>query len=280
MTKSGPTQALSDSAGQCRVALLGPMLVNGREGLQLRDRTVIGVLLVRNGVRVTTDEIAFALWGDAVPPSYRKVIQGSIMRLRRQLGGEAIRTVDDGYRLSQDPDGTDVHRFEQLIERARGQLAARHAERAARSAARGARPVAWSSARRARRVGAGGGRVASSPGRARQCGRPSARGDARRGPSRRGCRRGRAIDRGLTVPGAPLGVVGEGALRCGPPGRGAVQAPWPAGCSARRARCGSDPGDRCAGVGRSSPGPRAGDRAGCGCGCSMPVAGIARLRTR
>ena len=114
-----------------RIAALGPMIVGGREGMQLRDRTVLGVLLVRGPTKSSTDQIAFALWGDGRPASYRKVIQGSVVRLRQVLGADAIRTVDDGYRLDLAAEVVDVSCFERWIEAARQQLAAGHAERAA-----------------------------------------------------------------------------------------------------------------------------------------------------
>lgn len=110
------------------------MLVGGRQDLQLRDRTVLGVLVVRRCIPVTVDEIGFALWCDDPPASFRKVIQGSIMRLRRVLGAEAIHTVDDGYQLAVDAAGVDACAFERSIGAARDQLTAGHAERAAREA--------------------------------------------------------------------------------------------------------------------------------------------------
>lgn len=116
----------------CSIAVLGPMLVAGREGLQLRDRTVLGVLVARNGITVTVDEIAYALWGEGGPASHRKVIQGSVMRLRRELGEASIRTVDAGYRLAVDPATVDVHLFERAIVTARERLASGYADRAAR----------------------------------------------------------------------------------------------------------------------------------------------------
>jgi DNA-binding SARP family transcriptional activator len=114
------------------IAVLGPMMIAGREGLQLRDRTVLGVLLMSAGSLVTTDEIGFALWGDELPTSYRKIVQGGVARLRRELGSGAIRTADNGYRLAVNADAVDANVFEQQVALAVENLAAGHAARAMR----------------------------------------------------------------------------------------------------------------------------------------------------
>ncbi len=110
------------------------MIVAGDDGLQLRDRTVLGVLVVWRGRVVTVDRIAFALWGDERPASYRKVIQGSIVRLRRLLGPDGIRTVADGYQLGADALMIDSDEFEQQVTAARADLDEGRAQRAARTA--------------------------------------------------------------------------------------------------------------------------------------------------
>ena len=92
-----------------RVEVLGPVVVAGQVDVQQRDRTVLSALVVRSPL--TTDGLAEALWGDEPPTSYRKVIQGSIVRLRRLLGQEAILTIPDGYALNVPDDDIDVRRF-------------------------------------------------------------------------------------------------------------------------------------------------------------------------
>ena len=60
-----------------------------------------------------------ALWGAEPPPSWAKVVQGSIMRLRRTLGPTTVETTCDGYRLAVDGDDIDATAFEHLVARAR-----------------------------------------------------------------------------------------------------------------------------------------------------------------
>ena len=107
------------------------MVLAGRQDMQLRDRTVLGVLLVRDGV-VPVGAIVDALWGDRAPESARKVVQGSVMRLRRLLGSSSIATVGDGYRLDIADAEVDVWLLEGLVAEARAALADGYGERAAR----------------------------------------------------------------------------------------------------------------------------------------------------
>jgi DNA-binding SARP family transcriptional activator len=104
-----------------RVEVLGPVAVAGQVDVQQRDRTVLSALVVRSPL--TTDGLAEALWGGGPPTSYRKVIQGSIVRLRRLLGQEAILTIPDGYLLCVPDDDIDVRRFDADVARARAMLA-------------------------------------------------------------------------------------------------------------------------------------------------------------
>ncbi len=64
------------------------------------------------------------------PPTWRKVVQGSVVRLRRALGPLAIETTADGYRLAVGDDDVDVRRFEQLVATAADLGAAGEHERA------------------------------------------------------------------------------------------------------------------------------------------------------
>jgi len=82
-----------------------------------RDRVVLAALAVRPGDVLTADRLADALWGEAVPPSWPKVVQGSVVRLRKRLGHRAIETTPHGYRLAIADDEIDVHCFEALVAR-------------------------------------------------------------------------------------------------------------------------------------------------------------------
>ena len=71
---------------------------------------------------VSTEGLADALWGDALPASWAKVVYGCVWRLRKVLGAPAIERVPTGYRLSLADDELDNRVFERLVERARSAL--------------------------------------------------------------------------------------------------------------------------------------------------------------
>ncbi|MFM6851112.1 MAG: BTAD domain-containing putative transcriptional regulator [Terrabacter sp.] len=102
-----------------RIAVLGPLCVDGDPGrLSRRDRVVLSVLTIRRPGFVTPAELAEALWPVQPPSSWAKVIQGCVMRLRRELGSETIVTSPTGYRLAVDDDDVDAASFERAVERA------------------------------------------------------------------------------------------------------------------------------------------------------------------
>jgi DNA-binding SARP family transcriptional activator/WD40 repeat protein len=114
-----------------RLHLLGPVEVDGTSrGLAPRDRVVISALAVRLGQRVDAQELADALWGEQLPASWPKVVQGCISRLRRDLGGDAIETSAGGYRLRAEAVWLDTAEFEALVKRGREHAANRSPERA------------------------------------------------------------------------------------------------------------------------------------------------------
>jgi len=120
-----------------RVRVLGPLLVgDGAHGLGPRDRVVLSVLVVRVGAVVRTDTLAAALWGEDPPASSLKVVQGCVVRVRRALGADAVRTEPGGYRLALHHDDLDVSVFEDLVERARDLLALGQPDRARHLAGR------------------------------------------------------------------------------------------------------------------------------------------------
>ncbi|MDX6210215.1 MAG: hypothetical protein QOE24_2606, partial [Frankiales bacterium] len=102
------------------IALLGPTQIDGSAALLgRRDRVVLTALALQPGVALMAEQLAEALWGDELPASWPKVVQGSVMRLRRLLGRDAIETTSAGYRLALGPDDVDVAMFERLVARGR-----------------------------------------------------------------------------------------------------------------------------------------------------------------
>lgn len=117
------------------ITVLGPVAV-GDEGAALspRDRVVLSVLVARRGREVPADTIAEAMWGDDLPASWNKVVQGCVARLRRRLGKDAILTGGGGYRLAVPAEDVDAGRFERLVRRSHELLVLEHADEAAYAA--------------------------------------------------------------------------------------------------------------------------------------------------
>ena len=113
------------------IAVLGPLEVDGHEnGLSPRDRVVLSALVVRAGDPISAEALADALWGDIVPATWTKVVQGCVVRLRKMLGAAAIESGPSGYRLTLTEDELDHRLFERLLERGREALAGGDPERA------------------------------------------------------------------------------------------------------------------------------------------------------
>ena len=117
-----PGGVLLDHHESVRIRVLGPMVAGGRDDLQLRDRAVLGVLVVRAGSWVSMDELADAIWGDRPPTTYKKVVQGCVVRLRRTLGENAINTREGGYSLALPRDDVDAAHFEMLVDAAHSEV--------------------------------------------------------------------------------------------------------------------------------------------------------------
>jgi WD40 repeat protein/DNA-binding SARP family transcriptional activator len=112
------------------IQVLGPLTIDGDEGHGSRDRVVLEALVVRAGAVVDKQELADALWGEALPVSWPKMVQGCIVRLRKRLPPGTIETTPYGYRLVVHEDQLDARRFEHLLGRAREHLADRDPDRA------------------------------------------------------------------------------------------------------------------------------------------------------
>lgn len=111
--------------------MLGPLTIDGAANAPSpRDRMVLQALTLRSRDVVHPEQLAEVLWPGEVPPSWQKVVQGCVSRLRRSLGASTIETTAEGYRLVTAGDEIDVHEFERLVSRSRDLLALGEPERA------------------------------------------------------------------------------------------------------------------------------------------------------
>lgn len=92
--RSQPQVHERDHDEPMQIRALGPMVVAGRDDLQLRDRAVIGGLVVRAGTLVAIDE----------------------------LGEDAIKTRQGGYVLTLDADALDINHLSRLVDEAQSAL--------------------------------------------------------------------------------------------------------------------------------------------------------------
>jgi DNA-binding SARP family transcriptional activator/WD40 repeat protein len=118
-------------AVEVSIRLLGSTEVGNDGQLSPRDRVVLSALCLQPGQVVPAEVLADALWGEVPPKSWVKVLQGSVMRLRRLLGPSAIETTAGGYRIVVPPGLLDTVEFEHLVERGRSFLALNEPQRAA-----------------------------------------------------------------------------------------------------------------------------------------------------
>jgi hypothetical protein len=159
-------KACADS-GTVGIAVLGPLEVDGQgHGLGPRDRVVLSALVVRAGDPISTEALADALWGDQLPASWAKVVQGCVVRLRKRLGAAAIESGAAGYRLTLNEAEVDNRRFERLFERARQAFAGGGPGAGVLPGAGGAGAVARACPGRPGRVGTGSRRGGAAGGTA------------------------------------------------------------------------------------------------------------------
>ncbi|MEV4086416.1 BTAD domain-containing putative transcriptional regulator, partial [Nonomuraea fuscirosea] len=129
--------------GELRFAVLGPVRAwrDGREldlGTPLQ-RSILGMLLLRQGHAVTPNEMIDAVWGEEAPPRALGALRTYVSRLRTVLEPdrparsrpELLTSIGRGYALRLPDDSLDLVRFERGISQAE---AARKAGRLAAAA--------------------------------------------------------------------------------------------------------------------------------------------------
>ncbi len=107
--------------------LLGPLEVTS-EGSPValagqRQRALLALLLLRPGELVPSERLIDELWGEQPPRTAVTSLQNSISQLRKLLGPDALETRAPGYVLRVERTAIDVHRFEQIVRRARHEAA-------------------------------------------------------------------------------------------------------------------------------------------------------------
>lgn len=106
-----------------RFEVLGPVRAfRGPVELALgpvRQRAVLAVLLLRQGVTCSAAEIIAAVWGHRPPRTSVGLVRTYVSRLRRVLGPQAISSDAAGYLMRVAPDELDVTSLERLLDRAR-----------------------------------------------------------------------------------------------------------------------------------------------------------------
>ncbi|MFC7496294.1 MULTISPECIES: BTAD domain-containing putative transcriptional regulator [unclassified Nocardioides] len=80
---------------------------------------------------MSADQLSDALWGERPPASAGKILQGCVVRIRKVLGWDAVRTSPHGYALHLSIEDLDSLRFEDQVARARELLTLGEADRAA-----------------------------------------------------------------------------------------------------------------------------------------------------
>ncbi|WP_171907002.1 AfsR/SARP family transcriptional regulator, partial [Streptomyces niveus] len=121
-----------------RYDVLGTTRAFGPDGAEVplsgaRVRALLTALAAAGGRPVPVDRLAAQVWDDVpeAPADEAAALQALIGRLRKALGGAAIKSVPGGYRLVAARDDIDVFRFERLAAEGASALAGGDGARAA-----------------------------------------------------------------------------------------------------------------------------------------------------
>ncbi len=109
-----------------RICLLGPVAVVDGAGRPVdvggpRARALLARLAVAPGRVVGLDTLIESVWDADPPAAPGNAVQALVSRLRRTLPEAPLRAQAHGYLLDVPADAVDVHRFETLVARARGE---------------------------------------------------------------------------------------------------------------------------------------------------------------
>ena len=107
-----------------RVQVLGPFTVSvdGRE-LMLggrQQRLTLALLIAAGGHTVTTEQLIDGVWGEDLPATARKALQGYVHHLRAEIG-DALKTETGGYSFHSNG-AVDAAAFEHLVRKAKDTL--------------------------------------------------------------------------------------------------------------------------------------------------------------
>ncbi|NKE62108.1 tetratricopeptide repeat protein [Lentzea sp. PSKA42] len=86
-----------------------------------QQRCVLVALVVEPGRPVSADQLVHRVWGDRVPATARGTLRTYLTRLRKVFGGTDVAIVRraGGYVFEVDAEAVDLHRFRDLVSRAR-----------------------------------------------------------------------------------------------------------------------------------------------------------------
>src|SRR6185312_11950560 len=157
-----------------RFRILGPLEVLSPEGWTAisapKWRSLLAVLLLRQGQLIPTETLIDELWGDSPPSTANNLVSIYVHRLKKVIGdtqGKDLLFRAPGYMLRISDQDLDHQVFELLVTDGRGALEGSDAHRAA-ARRRPTDPVA-------RRTGRSGGRIAPRRDRTAHRGGPGVR---------------------------------------------------------------------------------------------------------
>jgi predicted ATPase/DNA-binding SARP family transcriptional activator len=104
--------------------VLGPIEAVGEDGRSLalgglRQRAVLGCLLIHANQVVSTDRLIDAVWEDDPPLDPLATLRTYLSRLRKAVGAESLVQKANGYLIRTGPDDLDALVFERLLQEAR-----------------------------------------------------------------------------------------------------------------------------------------------------------------